>query len=257
MHDESLYAERVLRAGARGYITKQEATKKILLAIRQVMAGQIYISEKMAARMVHKMVVGRAQDQKSPIERLTDRELEARNCSSRPFNGFTACRTVDRVVCLPGFFELLTESCGDLRYSICAPGIGGKAPAGCWLCPCWRRRDGFAGRVGGTRKFHCCRPGGPPGLSIHRRRRRQSTGAGPCRLTSSVNSSWPFLLGGPNYPGALSGTPDYPSTARRFPRRAGRGKTGKTFPGSMPPPISAREPIRLRRRCRMTTGLPR
>ena len=76
MHDESLYAERVLRAGARGYITKQEATKKILLAIRQVMAGQIYISEKMAARMVHKMVVGRAQDQKSPIERLTDRELE-------------------------------------------------------------------------------------------------------------------------------------------------------------------------------------
>jgi DNA-binding NarL/FixJ family response regulator len=76
MHDESLYAERVLRAGARGYITKQEATKKILLAIRQVIAGQIYISEKMASRMVHKMVMGRADNQKSPIERLTDRELE-------------------------------------------------------------------------------------------------------------------------------------------------------------------------------------
>jgi DNA-binding NarL/FixJ family response regulator len=76
MHDESLYAERVLRAGAKGYITKQEATKKILLAIRQVIAGQIYISEKMASRMVHKMVLGRAEDQKSPIERLTDRELE-------------------------------------------------------------------------------------------------------------------------------------------------------------------------------------
>ena len=76
MHDESLYAERVLRAGAKGYITKQEATKKILPAIRQVLAGQIYISEKMASRMVHKMVLGRAEEQKSPIERLTDRELE-------------------------------------------------------------------------------------------------------------------------------------------------------------------------------------
>jgi DNA-binding NarL/FixJ family response regulator len=76
MHDESLYAERVLRAGARGYITKQEATKRILLAIRQVLSGQIYISEKMASRMVQKMVMGSAEAQKSPIERLTDRELE-------------------------------------------------------------------------------------------------------------------------------------------------------------------------------------
>jgi DNA-binding NarL/FixJ family response regulator len=76
MHDESLYAERVLRAGAKGYITKQEATKKILLAVRQVLSGQIYISEKMSSRMVHKMVMGRAEEQKSPIERLTDRELE-------------------------------------------------------------------------------------------------------------------------------------------------------------------------------------
>ena len=76
MHDESLYAERVLRAGARGYITKQEATKRILLAIRQVLSGQIYISEKMASRMVHKMVLGRAEEQRSPIERLNERELE-------------------------------------------------------------------------------------------------------------------------------------------------------------------------------------
>ena len=76
MHDESLYAERVLRAGAMGYITKQEATKKILLAIRQVLSGQIYLSEKMSARMVHKLVVGRTQETASPIERLTDRELE-------------------------------------------------------------------------------------------------------------------------------------------------------------------------------------
>src|SRR5271170_140859 len=76
MHDESLYAERVLRAGAKGYITKQEATKKILLAIRRVLSGEIYISEKMSSRMVNKMVLGRADEHKSPVERLTDRELE-------------------------------------------------------------------------------------------------------------------------------------------------------------------------------------
>src|SRR6202012_4692478 len=76
MHDESLYAERVLRAGAKGYITKQEATKKILLAIRQVLSGQIYVSEKMATRMLHKLVLGRSQETTSPVERLTDRELE-------------------------------------------------------------------------------------------------------------------------------------------------------------------------------------
>jgi DNA-binding NarL/FixJ family response regulator len=78
MHDESLYAERVLRAGAKGYITKQEATKKIMLAVRQVLSGQIYVSEKMATRMLHKMVLGRSAEKSSnsPVERLTDRELE-------------------------------------------------------------------------------------------------------------------------------------------------------------------------------------
>ncbi|MGZ4962929.1 MAG: response regulator [Limisphaerales bacterium] len=76
MHDESLYAERVLRAGAMGYITKQESTRKVLQAIRQVLGGQIYVSEKMAARMVHKLVAGRQQEHSSPVERLTDRELE-------------------------------------------------------------------------------------------------------------------------------------------------------------------------------------
>jgi DNA-binding NarL/FixJ family response regulator len=76
MHDESLYAERVLRAGAMGYITKQESTRKVLQAIRQVLSGQIYVSEKMAARMVHKLVAGRQQEHSSPVERWTDRELE-------------------------------------------------------------------------------------------------------------------------------------------------------------------------------------
>mgnify|MGYP002624719582 FL=1 len=86
MHDESLYAERVLRAGARGYITKQEATKKILVAIRQVLAGEVYLSEKMAAKMVNKLVVGRRDKQSFSIERLTDRELEVFQLIGRGHN---------------------------------------------------------------------------------------------------------------------------------------------------------------------------
>lgn len=76
MHDESLYAERVLRAGALGYITKQEATRQVLNAIRQVLSGRIYLSEQMAARMLRKTIVGRKTQVGHPIESLTDRELE-------------------------------------------------------------------------------------------------------------------------------------------------------------------------------------
>jgi len=76
MFDEAVYAERALRAGAKGYIMKQEATEKVVTAIRRVLAGEVYISEDMAAKMVSKMV-GRETDQAgSPIERLSDRELE-------------------------------------------------------------------------------------------------------------------------------------------------------------------------------------
>ena len=76
MHDESLYAERAIHAGARGYITKQEATKKILHAIRQVLTGEIYLSEKIAAKVLTKMAGGRDARGKSSIERLADRELQ-------------------------------------------------------------------------------------------------------------------------------------------------------------------------------------
>ena len=56
MHDESLYAERALRAGARGYIMKAEATERVILAIRKILSGEIYISDKMASKMMHKLV---------------------------------------------------------------------------------------------------------------------------------------------------------------------------------------------------------
>jgi len=76
MHDESLYAERVLRAGASGYIMKQEASEKVLEAIRKVLAGDIYLSEKMNANLMHQLVGGRNNFGGSIMERLSDRELE-------------------------------------------------------------------------------------------------------------------------------------------------------------------------------------
>ena len=76
MHDEFLYAERVLRAGAAGYIMKQEATEKILCAIRQVLGGGIYLSEKMGSKLMHQLIGGKAKEGGSSLERLSDRELE-------------------------------------------------------------------------------------------------------------------------------------------------------------------------------------
>ena len=75
MHDESLYAERVIRAGAKGYITKDEASEKVMSAIRKVVAGEIYLSESMTARVL-KNLSGKNSEHASPLERLTDRELE-------------------------------------------------------------------------------------------------------------------------------------------------------------------------------------
>jgi len=76
MHDESLYAERALRAGARGYITKHEASTKVMIAIRQVLAGELYLEPRFMSRIVNKMVTASASTALQPVDRLTDRELE-------------------------------------------------------------------------------------------------------------------------------------------------------------------------------------
>ncbi len=76
MHDEAIYGERALRAGARGYIMKQEATEKVVTAIRRVLAGEVYVSNGMAAKMVSKLVGGGARTTGSPADVLSDRELE-------------------------------------------------------------------------------------------------------------------------------------------------------------------------------------
>ena len=76
MHDEAVYGERALRAGARGYVMKQEATGKVVTAIRRVLAGEVYVSDGMAAKMVSKFVGGGTRTAHSPADRLSDRELE-------------------------------------------------------------------------------------------------------------------------------------------------------------------------------------
>lgn len=76
MHDESLYVERVLRAGARGYVMKQEATDTMVRAIRRVLQGEIYVSDTMLTQLVGRLVLDAPDTRASALERLSHRELE-------------------------------------------------------------------------------------------------------------------------------------------------------------------------------------
>jgi DNA-binding NarL/FixJ family response regulator len=75
MHDESLFAERALRSGATGYISKQESPEKLIDAMRCVLRGEIYLSSRMSNRLLHRLSAGEPLD-KNPIENLSNRELE-------------------------------------------------------------------------------------------------------------------------------------------------------------------------------------
>src|ERR1700732_625226 len=76
MHDESIYAERALRAGANGYIMKQEATEKVLVAVRRILSGEIYVSDRIANKMLKHYITGSGTMRNSTIADLSDRELE-------------------------------------------------------------------------------------------------------------------------------------------------------------------------------------
>jgi len=76
MHEESHYAERALRAGAKGYIMKRETTRKVIAAIRQVLEGKLWVSEAIAAGMAAQFIQGKTLINQSPAELLSDRELE-------------------------------------------------------------------------------------------------------------------------------------------------------------------------------------
>jgi DNA-binding NarL/FixJ family response regulator len=86
MHDESLYAERVIRAGALGYITKQEATRKILSAIRRVLTGSIYLNEKIASRIISRLTSNGSSLTATPAESLADREFQVFELTGRGLN---------------------------------------------------------------------------------------------------------------------------------------------------------------------------
>jgi DNA-binding NarL/FixJ family response regulator len=76
MHDEALYAERALRAGARGYVMKRETTKSVLASIRRVLEGGVYVSERVVNSMARRFSSSYKGPESSPVERLSDRELE-------------------------------------------------------------------------------------------------------------------------------------------------------------------------------------
>jgi DNA-binding NarL/FixJ family response regulator len=76
VHDESVYALRVLKAGAKAYVTKQDIASKVIDAIRKVRKGQMYVSEQVSSQMLNRMVKGQDQQGDSPVASLSDRELE-------------------------------------------------------------------------------------------------------------------------------------------------------------------------------------
>lgn len=76
MHDEAFYAERVLRAGAKGYIMKGQATGQVLVAIRRILTGEVYLSEAMSSKVLRKVTGEKDHKTGSAVERLSDRELE-------------------------------------------------------------------------------------------------------------------------------------------------------------------------------------
>jgi DNA-binding NarL/FixJ family response regulator len=76
MHDEAIYAERLLRAGARGYIMKEAGGENLLAAIRQVLKGEIYVSARMSAKILENVSARRPRGSDSPIQKLSDREFE-------------------------------------------------------------------------------------------------------------------------------------------------------------------------------------
>jgi DNA-binding NarL/FixJ family response regulator len=76
MHDEDLFAERALRAGARGYLMKHEASDQVINALRRIVTGEVYVSERVQARMLSRMVNSRTGEVASPVESLSDREME-------------------------------------------------------------------------------------------------------------------------------------------------------------------------------------
>jgi len=112
MHDEALYAERALRAGARGYIMKREATKNVLQAIRSVRGGKLHVSDKMAMMLAEKFVEGVPSKPVSLVEKLSDRELEVFHLLGR---GYSTRRIADE---LHVSFKTIQTFCARIKEKL-------------------------------------------------------------------------------------------------------------------------------------------
>lgn len=114
-HDESLYAERALRAGASGYVNKLEASETLVEAIRQVLSGKVYLSPQMTDRMLTRALGASDEIERPPIESLTDRELEVFELIGR---GLTTRQVAAKLHLSPKTIESYRESIkGKLRLS--------------------------------------------------------------------------------------------------------------------------------------------
>jgi len=112
MHSETVFAERVLRAGAKGYVMKEEAPEAILTAIRRVLAGKVYLSDDMATKMLTSFAAGDSSADKTGIKCLSDRELEIIELIGR---GFGASRIAEKL-CLS--VKTVETHCTHIRQKL-------------------------------------------------------------------------------------------------------------------------------------------
>jgi DNA-binding NarL/FixJ family response regulator len=107
MHEETLFAERVLRAGAKGYLNKEQATENLIVAIRRVASGRVYLSEKMTDRMLTMQVGAGREPPRSAVETLSDRELEV---FERIGHGVTTRQIAEKLHLSPKTIETYREN---------------------------------------------------------------------------------------------------------------------------------------------------
>ena len=121
MHDEAVYASRALKAGARGYVMKQEAASVMLEAISTVLAGRIYVSATMRDRLLETMFSDAAENQVPTVERLSDRELEVLEKIGQGYGAAEIAKTLNLSVKTVNAYrdhikeKLRIEGAGDLR----------------------------------------------------------------------------------------------------------------------------------------------
>lgn len=121
MHDEVVYAERALKAGARGYVMKQEAASVMLEAIKTVLSGKIYVSTAMRDKLLETMFSRRDKEQVPSVERLSDRELEVLDLIGQGYGAVEIAKMLNLSVKTVNTYrdhikeKMCIDSAGELR----------------------------------------------------------------------------------------------------------------------------------------------